>query len=467
MRLRFLPSWLSCALALALAAMLSLPTGGAVAAQPDTVLVGGDYDYLTAPAAGGFRWCEEQCSHDARCRAWTFVKSSGQCRLKRFASPLQSDSCCISGVKTVAAARSERDLCADYANAAVDDQASNLSRQCGLRGDGWSDDYKLHFRVCLEMSPAKRRSLAQAREQSLKRCDVGRLRGDGDCQRFAALANALEADGRERDCRLTDLPWSAGRATAYDWCLKNRGEATEARLVGPRNQLAACLARGGGPFLERCDGYAKDAVGQFEAARKAECGFKGGSRWSDAYPVHYQWCMKVDSIDARNEKDARQGELDRCLAESGSSQQGRIACDHYARLAGAQTETNRKLDCGLKGRRWLADYDRHYAWCIATSRSNRVLELKYREDELDKCFQRGGGAFNEVCDDYASGAVAQSQQNSDSNCRYRGSDWHDSYIGHYKWCLAAGPDDAQKKLARRKLAIETCRLGARLPLGRR
>jgi hypothetical protein len=461
MRLRFLPALLLCALA------LLLPGGVALAAQQDTALVGGDYDYLATPPGGGFSWCEEQCNNDARCRAWTFLKSSGQCRLKRFAAPSQSDSCCTSGVKAKITAPTQRDLCADYANNAVDDQQTNLAQQCGLRGDGWSEDYKLHFRACLDMSPAKRSDLARARELSLKRCDGGKHKVDGDCQRFAALADAVATAGREHDCGLARTPWSASHAAAYDWCLNNRSDANEDALTASRAQLVACLGRGGGRFLERCDGYAREAVSQFETARKTECGFRSGSRWSDSYSAHYQWCMKADEIGARNERADRQIELDRCLADSGGSKEGKVACDHYARLASEQTQTNRKLDCGLTGRRWLADYDRQYAWCIATSKANRLQELKYREEELDKCFQRGGGASDGACDDYASSAVVQYQQSLEGSCHYRGADWHDSYIGHYRWCLAAKPGDAQKRQARRKQALETCRLGVRLPLGRR
>jgi hypothetical protein len=258
--------------------------------------------------------------------------------------------------------------------------------------------------------------------------------------------------------------WSGGYDKAYEWCRKNQNRASHDALREARQALSACLVRGGGPFVERCDKYAHEAVRQYDRARRNECGF-GGSRWSGSYRRHYQWCLSVDPWDSRNEEQFRKDELERCIAQGGKGEEGKMACDHYARLAAEQSASNRKYECGLKGRRWLANYERHKAWCLTTSKVNRDAELKYREDELAKCFERGGGSFDEVCDRYASRSVRQYEKNRKRNCKYRGKYWHGSYIRHYKWCLNASTSRRSRKLLERKLALSTCKIGFSLPFG--
>lgn len=463
LRLRFFPAALLIALVLLL---LPLSGAGAEPLRQDEMRIGGDYEYLVVPEGGGHRWCEDSCRKDARCKSWTFVKTANQCRLKRLVGAAEANKCCISGVKSENADRGVRETCADYANDAVARQEANLAGRCGFHGDAWSGDYKLHFRACLDMSAVKRRNEMRDRELTLKRCADNSKKIDRNCQRFAETAEAIDATGRASDCRIEGAPWLGKYSKAYDWCRKNPGGPDEKGLGEIRDKLAQCFVRGGGPFIERCDAYAKDALRWHEAARKNECGFKG-ERWRSGYRDLYQWCLKVDTIDAKNENEARKREVERCLAQAGGAEEGKVACDHYARLASEQTRTNQKLGCGLKGRRWLADYDRQNAWCISTSKANRDLELKYREEELDKCFQRSGTPYNETCDDYAAQALSQNQLNLDSRCGFRSGDWSDSYIRHYKWCTTAKPGEAQRKQTQRKMALDTCRLGVRLPLGRR
>ena len=154
------------------------------------------------------------------------------------------------------------------------------------------------------------------------------------------------------------------------------------------------------------------------------------------------------------------------MHKAGDGVEGKVACDHYARLASEQTRSNRKQNCGLKGRRWLANYDRHVAWCAKTSKVNRDSELKYREAELSKCFERGGGAFNEACDTYAVRSLRQFEKNTSRSCNFRGKYWHNSYIRHYKWCTKASSGRRTRKMLERKVLLSTCKFGFKLPFGR-
>lgn len=435
------------------------------AAQANQIRIGGDYSYLKVPLGGGYRWCEDSCRDDARCKSWTFIKPSRQCRLKRIVAPARPSKCCVSGVKRASKKKSRREICADFASLAVDQQDENLFRKCGYRGDNWNDRYKSHFRGCLALTPRQRVTQAANRKKALRRCEQNRRRVNRQCQRFAETADKLSRSAGENNCRLPQAQWLGGYDGAYDWCRKNRDDANEGALREARTALSGCLARGGGPFVQRCDTYAATASKQYDKARRNECGFRK-ARWHNDYRRHYQWCLKVDPWDVKNETETRDHALERCLSQGGGGKEGKIACDHYARLASEQTRSNRKQNCGLKGRRWQANYDRHTAWCAKTSKVNRDDELKYREAELSKCFERGGGPYNEACDTYAVRSVRQYQKNAAGNCSYRGKYWHDSYIRHYKWCTSVSSGRRARKMLERKALLSSCKFGFKLPFGR-
>ena len=428
------------------------------AAELDSVRIGGDYSYLKAPAGRGAKWCEKRCRLDARCKSWTFVKPRRQCRLKRLVAPLISNKCCVSGAKKKRKSRTRRQLCADFASEAVDHQDENLAKGCGYVGDPWSDDYKLQFRACMLMTPVQQRASFLGRKRALKRCDQVKKKLNTQCRRFALDAVTLAAAVSRNNCSVNPQPWIYGYKQALDWCRENRDKANEDAFKKVRKEFASCLKYGGGPYIKRCDDYARAAIKQYIKARSKECGLRG-RLWSKDYKHHYQYCLKVEPWDLENSRQNRKVELQRCEDQAGESNEGKVACDHYSRLASEQTRSNRKYRCGLKGRRWLADYDRHYAWCKTTSKSNRDQELKYRERELSKCFERAGGELIEACDDYAVRSVRQYGENIKKNCNYRGGDWHNSYQRHYKWCVKARSGQAQRRLQRRKRALQTCRRG--------
>jgi len=47
----------------------------------------------------------------------------------------------------------------------------------------------------------------------------------------------------------------------------------------------------------RCDQYAKTAISQNQQNISKGCGFTGPA-WSDNYSHHYDWCMRVPSVQA-------------------------------------------------------------------------------------------------------------------------------------------------------------------------
>ncbi len=68
----------------------------------------------------------------------------------------------------------------------------------------------------------------------------------------------------------------------------------------------------------------------------------------------------------------------------------RASCDTYAKLAVVQAEANQKYDCNLRGPEWSLNTRGHYEWCMFARREFLVDQLRYRAQELQKCFNNLG-----------------------------------------------------------------------------
>jgi hypothetical protein len=68
----------------------------------------------------------------------------------------------------------------------------------------------------------------------------------------------------------------------------------------------------------------------------------------------------------------------------------RASCEVYAKIAGVQTDANRKYRCGLRGPRWTDDALAHFRWCRFVSRSAIRDEQRERAKALQECFDRLG-----------------------------------------------------------------------------
>lgn len=70
------------------------------------------------------------------------------------------------------------------------------------------------------------------------------------------------------------------------------------------------------------------------------------------------------------------------------------ACQAYAAQAVAQLKENQSIDGCFKGadRRWHADYDVHYGWCLTAPPQALAAETSYRAARLRDCRDRALGA---------------------------------------------------------------------------
>ena len=429
------------------------------AAEQRQIRLGDDYSFLRQPPGTNFTWCEESCRNDPRCKSWTFIKNIRQCRLKHSVAPAFKNDCCVSGVRPTNQRVSRQSLCADYARTAVEQNDLNLLNRCGYGGSRWSAQYKDHYRWCVSVGRKARRTERVTRERALSKCEANKRTLDPKCHTYAQYAVQQNKANLRNRCGFTRKSrWSSEYKFHYDSCVRKGHSAIKDETKARKTHLATCVARGGGPNNKECNDYTKAALNQVKTGEDNVCGF-GGPQWSKEAKVHYQRCLKIGNWERKAEADDRDRAIKHCLAQRGGSEIGRLACDHYARLSAVQTDTNKKLNCGLVGGGWRQGYDAHNKRCLSLSRTQRDTTIRQREDELDACIERGGGPFEERCHNYAQRSIKQYKKMVNRDCSLRGRHWHDRYADHYQWCLSAPRRRLQRVKLRKKVALETCRIG--------
>jgi hypothetical protein len=143
-------------------------------------------------------------------------------------------------------------------------------------------------------------------------------------------------------------------------------------------------------------GYAREAVEQYHQSVRLRCDFDG-ARWSDQREAHFAWCV-VSPSGVGEESRIRQRMLIDCAARNGGN--GRPAgrppearharCDTYAKIASVQANAARNYGCGLRDPEWSADPGIHYHWCMRNGRESVMDQLRFRTEELQRCFNRLG-----------------------------------------------------------------------------
>ncbi|MBX2806818.1 MAG: hypothetical protein KTR19_12655 [Hyphomicrobiales bacterium] len=148
---------------------------------------------------------------------------------------------------------------------------------------------------------------------------------------------------------------------------------------------------------EFCNEYAESAVDQNKANTDRDCNFNG-PRWSNNRTRHFAWCMLFPR-QAEAEQDARKENLRECRQDARRERRKerrreaagkRASCDTYAKTTMVQAEANRKYECGYKGGEWRAKERPHFRWCMGARRKYLADEIRYRQAQLQKCFDKLG-----------------------------------------------------------------------------
>ena len=137
-----------------------------------------------------------------------------------------------------------------------------------------------------------------------------------------------------------------------------------------------------------------------------------------------------------------------------------ISCAQYAKKAVEQFNEGKANNCdGIIGPRWSSDYQQHFNWCMTVPLAQSDSERKAREEHLRKC--KGKPVLVEKCDQYATFAVSQNNENLMRTCAFTGPRWSSDYQYHYNWCVQGanvGRADVENK-ERQKALDEQCPTG--------
>jgi len=438
-----------CALCLTCAGALWAPAG-ARAEQRDTILFLGDYENFIVGRNQTWRACRRACGRDPRCKAWTFIKTTRQCRLKYFAGPKFSNSCCISGKRPKPVQQSRQSFCADYAREALDAQDTNLAERCGYSGPRWHRSHARHYRWCLRADRADVRAETRRRANDLKHCTnlAARLK-KARCDHFARLAVEQSRTAERASCDFDGPLWSTRLSAHKRTCERDPYGVTRDKFDIRERRLTRCFNLGG-KVNRTCRQYARQAVRDFEKSVARQCAFKVGARWSDNRRRHYRYCTDASGAERRREANRRARALEQCEARYSS----RRVCNAYADKAAAQARQNRTNSCGATGRRWRLAREDHFAFCMSVSQSQRDDAEEARTRRLETCAAQR--AKRSVCKTYSDKALAQVKRAARMGCGFTGRRWNDDRRSHVRFCMEQSKDARRAEIDGRERGIARC-----------
>ncbi len=442
------------------------PRGSGGGVEFGTLRLGADYSFKIAPKGSDYLWCEDSCRSDPRCKAWTFIKSTRQCRLKYNRGTAVKNDCCVAGRKSEGQqANSKSKKCLTYAETVLSLYDQSLKNNCYFDKNAWNNQFKDHYRYCMRKNVRTVEDDLDNKKALLKQCKAGEWQLDRRCSAYGKQAVSQNKMNLNNKCGFTRRSrWHSGFTRHYDWCSNHSRYEREDQNYKRQRFLAACLNRGGGRYSKACDAFSQAALVDVKKAQDLNCGLTGKD-WSLKFKDHYQWCLNADSWQRVSEAKTRARSLKRCKANGGGSSQATARCNHFARLSAEQARSNSTNRCGFTFGRWgLSDTGNFEKWCMKATPRERAREFKSREDDLKNCFARFTNSStrsdnsDKSCDAYARKALKQYREGQEKECRLRGEEWSDEYDDHYNWCLKASKSRRRRLIFSRTTVLKTCKL---------
>jgi hypothetical protein len=322
--------------------------------------------------------------------------------------------------------------CFAYAQEAIDAQRNNVTRQCGLSGDPWSDHYENHRSWCMRVSQADADRETANRSAELSKCDT--------CFAYGQQATNAQQQNLANQCGRAGDRWSLDFNGHRSWCM----EASQSAIDGETNarnwELAKCTS---------CTAYAQQATAAQQKNLENQCG-RSGDRWSSNFAGHKSWCMGAPQYAIDREAAARQYEVDRCAG---------VYREYTLAALDAQRQ-NIDNGCNLTGSRWSLNDQDHMNWCLFAPQAAIDWETEQRKIQINSCLATGRKA---ACDAYAKKAIEQfNAARNNSNCDRRDQRrWHDNYQNHYGWCMAVNAAESSAHAAFRDRELARCANGPR------
>lgn len=109
-----------------------------------------------------------------------------------------------------------------------------------------------------------------------------------------------------------------------------------------------------------CANFANEAVDANAQNLRSRCGLTGPT-WSNSYDDVYSHCLDSSPGRRHREADDRSQALQACKQVAEIST--KLACDHYARMAVVENQTNEQNHCGFAGPQWSNDLEQHARFC--------------------------------------------------------------------------------------------------------
>ena len=215
------------------------------AEQSNRIIHSGDYDSYQVGPRQGWGACKRSCDGDQRCKAWTFIRRSRQCRLKYMVGESERNNCCVSGVKRQAGTQSGslQRFCADYARKATEAQDANLAQRCSYKGARWSSQYAPHYQYCLRVTRAASNSETSARRDLLDRCrSHASSSRKARCNHFVRIAMEQAATNRSARCGFEGARWSGRQGRYMRRCQNQKRAVTLDDTLRREQKLRSCLS---------------------------------------------------------------------------------------------------------------------------------------------------------------------------------------------------------------------------------
>ncbi len=205
---------------------------------------------------------------------------------------------------------------------------------------------------------------------------------------------------------------------------------------------------------DRCARLARRAVKQNDRNLANDCGFRG-RLWSASYSRHFDGCIRKGADEARRQQRRRKNELRQC--SGGGSPRRNRRCERFADMVLSLNDSNKSNECGFSGSVWSSDFDTHYNLCKRNRNARRdERQIERQRDKIKVCLARGGGAFSQVCDDFANLAIRQQRKNRKNQCGFAGTRWHTNYRRHYQFCRKLSRWRRSREQRSRTRALSRC-----------
>ncbi len=327
--------------------------------------------------------CEQACSEENECRAWTFAwpgKKAPQatCFLKKGVPDKKSDNCCISGIKkTPAPAPAKKSGGKQNQLSIPATPPASPNRPAQIE----------------PLPPTQQEVILPAPSQQV----ISAKRSE--CQAFAQNAERQNQVNAALGCGLSGGQWAVSYDSYFAWCMQTTSASRIASTAARDRALDLCRQSTGQPQQPNepafglpstgqndCRSYAERALAQADANQRMQCGFVG-QEWARQLQWHADYCLANGTRAAQMLLEQRDRMLLRCQPSQANPS---LQCRQFAELAVRDAREAIVLDCGFRGRRWATRRDVHERWCRSATLQQLQNERGIRLAALQRCRSEGG-----------------------------------------------------------------------------